>query len=170
MRATSIPNLGREWVSATGEFLTGKMLPDKGQNLGEKGLRSSTDATHGAAPPSIRDGLILRGTQARMTHRAVEYLRSGRPCGPQSQCSCSRRWLSAKLKSNSWTCTSRTSPTIQHTLGKRVTQNSSRQCRGGRRHRDSNQSLLAGAKQCSRGSGSGRTGLLETEGYGGCEC
>jgi hypothetical protein len=52
-----------------------------------------------------------------MTHRAVEYLRSGRPCGPQSQCSCSRRWLSAKLKSNSWTCTSRTSPTIQHTLG-----------------------------------------------------
>jgi hypothetical protein len=36
MRATSIPNLVREWVSATAEFLTEKMLPGKGQNIGEK--------------------------------------------------------------------------------------------------------------------------------------
>jgi hypothetical protein len=36
MRATSIPNLGRDWLSATGEFLTEKMLPDQGQNIGNK--------------------------------------------------------------------------------------------------------------------------------------
>src|SRR4029077_14474368 len=55
MRATSIPNLGRESVSATGEFLTEKMLPGKGQNIGEKGLRLSTGATHGASSPRWAD-------------------------------------------------------------------------------------------------------------------
>jgi hypothetical protein len=55
---------------------------------------------------------------------------------------------------------------IQHTLGEEgYAKFLKTNAGGGCRHRDGNQSLLARAKQYDRGGGSGRTGLLETEGY-----
>jgi hypothetical protein len=115
-------------VSATGEFRIEKMLPGKGQNIGEKGLRSSTGATHGAPSPLIRDGLILSGTQARMTHRAVEYIyeaeglmdRSPSAVARGAGCRPSSRAIPGRLRRAR-------RPPYSTPWEKRVTRNSSRQ-------------------------------------------